>query len=76
MPQHHRIQSPPLDTNDLAQGKVLFHLMEGDRTLHLRIHDCNQIFLRPGLYEQVLFYDRLKSTSPRYRCSTSGQATA
>ncbi len=64
MPQRHRIQFPPLDANDLAQNEVVFHLIEGDRTLRLRFHDYDQIYLRPGLYEQV-FYDRLKCTSPK-----------
>ena len=64
MPQRHRIQFPPRDANNLEQDEVTFHLVEGDRRLELRFHDYDQIYLRPGLYEQV-FYDRLKCTSPK-----------
>jgi predicted TPR repeat methyltransferase len=64
MPQRHRIQFPPRDANDLEQDEVTFHVVEGERRLELRFHDYDQIYLRPGLYEQV-FYDRLKCTSPK-----------
>lgn len=64
MPQRHRIQFPPQDANNLGQDEVSFHLVEGDRRLTLRFHDYDQIYLRPGLYEQV-FYDRLKCSSPK-----------
>ncbi len=64
MPQRHRIQFPPRDANELEQDEVTFHVVEGERRLELRFHDYDQIYLRPGLYEQV-FYDRLKCTSPK-----------
>lgn len=67
MPQRHRIQFPSRDANNLEQDEVTFHLLEGDRRLELRFHDYDQIYLRPGLYEQV-FYDRLKCTSPSKVC--------
>ncbi|MCA9044783.1 MAG: class I SAM-dependent methyltransferase [Planctomycetaceae bacterium] len=64
MPHRHRIQFPPADANDLAQDEVTFHLIEeGDVKTEIRFHDYDQIYLRPGLYEQI-FYDRLKCTSP------------
>ncbi|WP_145120995.1 class I SAM-dependent DNA methyltransferase [Rosistilla oblonga] len=64
MPHRHRIQFPPHDANNLEQDEVTFHVVEGERRLELRFHDYDQIYLRPGLYEQV-FYDRLKCTSPK-----------
>lgn len=39
-------------------------MMEGERELELRFHDYDEIYLRPGLYEQ-LFYERLKCSSPK-----------
>lgn len=64
MSQRHRIQFPKIDANDLGQDEVSFHVIEGDRSRELRFHDYDQIYLRPGLYEQ-LFYDRLKCSSPK-----------
>ena len=43
---------------------MTFTLVEDGRKTPIRFHDYDQIYLRPGLYEQ-LFYDRLKCTSPR-----------
>lgn len=63
MMNRHRIQFPPLDAAQKAQNEVYFQLIEGDRALRMRFHDYDQIYQRPGLYEQ-LFYDRLKCTSP------------
>ena len=64
MTNRHRIQFPAHDAKDLEQDEIKFRLIEGDRQLELRFHDYDQIYLRPGLYEQ-LFYDRLKCTSPK-----------
>lgn len=64
MPQRHRIQFPQSDANHLEQDEVTFHVVESERRLKLRFHDYDQIYQRPGLYEQV-FYDRLKCTSPK-----------
>ena len=63
MTNRHRIQFPSHDAKDLEQDEITFRLIEGERQLELRFHDYDQIYLRPGLYEQ-LFYDRLKCTSP------------
>lgn len=63
MPNRHRIQFPPHDANELGQDEVTFQLLEGKQASELRFHDYHEIYLRPGLYEQ-LFYDRLKCTSP------------
>lgn len=64
MPIRHRIQFPPRDAHKLEQDEVTFTIIENDRKVHLRFHDYDQIYQRPGLYEQV-FYDRLKCNSPR-----------
>jgi len=63
MPARHRIQFPPTAGHDLGQDETSFFLVEHDSKTELRFHDYDQIYLRPGLYEQ-LFYDRLKCKSP------------
>lgn len=63
MLQRHRIQFPPQDANHLGQDEVSFYLLEEDRKTRIRFHDYDEIYQRPGLYEQV-FYDRLKCSSP------------
>jgi predicted TPR repeat methyltransferase len=64
MPGRHRISFPPEDAKELGQDEAFFYLIEDNRRLRLRLHDYHQIYLRPGLYEQ-LFYDRLKCSSPK-----------
>ncbi len=64
MPQRHRIQFPPTDSKELAQDEVSFFLTESDRKLRIRFHAYDEIYQRPGLYEQI-FYDRLKCSSPK-----------
>ncbi|MCH1505280.1 MAG: class I SAM-dependent methyltransferase [Verrucomicrobiales bacterium] len=62
--QRYRVQFPPSDAHDLDQDEVVFHIIEkGGQKTDIRFHDYDQIYGRPGLYEQ-LFYDRLKCTSP------------
>ncbi|MGD1866256.1 MAG: class I SAM-dependent DNA methyltransferase [Phormidesmis sp.] len=64
MLSRHRIRFPQHDANQLGQDEVTFQVIEGQERHKLRFHDYSQIYLRPGLYEQ-LFYDRLKCTSPQ-----------
>ncbi len=64
MPSRYHIQFPQNDANDLNQDEVAFFLVEGDQRLQLRFHDYDQIYRRPGLYEQI-FYERLKCNSPQ-----------
>jgi predicted TPR repeat methyltransferase len=64
MPKRHQIQFPPREAYNLDQDEVYFYVIEGGKKLRLRFHDYDQIYLRPGLYEQ-LFYDRLKCSSPK-----------
>ncbi len=63
MSNRHRIKFPPSSSSNVEQDNVAFEVIDGDSKLKLRFHDYDQIYLRPGLYEQI-FYDRLKCTSP------------
>jgi len=61
----YHIQFPAAQAHDLDQDQVAFHLIEkGGEKVKIRFHDYDEIYKRPGLYEQ-LFYDRLKCNSPR-----------
>lgn len=64
MLQRYRIQFPAQESSSIGQDEVCFHLIEDNQRLKLRLHDYDQIYLRPNLYEQ-LFYDRLKCSSPK-----------
>ena len=48
----------------MGQDEVFFSVIEDGNDTRLRFHDYDQIYLRPGLYEQI-FYERLKCTSPQ-----------
>ena len=62
--KRYRVQFPPAEAHTLAQDEVSFRIIEdGNQEVSIRFHDYDQIYLRPGLYEQ-LFYDRLKCISP------------
>ncbi len=63
MPVRHRIHFPPQNATHIAQDEVFFYVVENGKKTRLRLHDYEEIYGRPGLYEQ-LFYDRLKCTSP------------
>jgi SAM-dependent methyltransferase len=63
-PPIHNISFPVTEPGVLAQDEAYFLLREGERDLRLRFHDYDEIYRRPGLYEQ-LFYERLRCTSPR-----------
>jgi len=63
MQKRHRIQFPPLEANHLAQDEAFFYLFNSHRKDKIRLHDYDEIYKTPGLYEQ-LFYDRLKCQSP------------
>ena len=58
-----RIQFPPSDSEKLAQDEIFFTLIEDGEEKRLRFHDYDEIYKRPGLYEQ-LFYERLGCNSP------------
>jgi trans-aconitate methyltransferase len=63
MPKRYRIQFPPADSVQLGQDEVFFTLVGDGEAKRLRFHDYDEIYKRPGLYEQ-LFYDRLRCNSP------------
>ena len=64
MHKRHRIQFPCIDVKKVNQDEAYFYLLESDKKKTIRFHDYNEIYLRPGLYEQ-LFYERLKCQSPQ-----------
>ncbi len=63
MLNNYRLKFPPEQEHDLGQDEAYFYLTEGENTEKMLFHDYDQIFSKPGLYEQ-LFYSRLKCTSP------------
>ncbi len=63
MSKRYRIQFPPSDSEKLGQDEVLFTLIEDGEEKRFRFHDYDEIYKRPGLYEQ-LFYERLRCNSP------------
>ena len=63
MSKRYRIQFPPSNSEKLAQDEIFFTLTEDGEEKRLRFHDYNEIYKRPGLYEQ-LFYERLRCNSP------------
>lgn len=63
MSPRYRIRFPRTDSSELAQDEAYFFLLEGDDSTKIRFHDYDEIYSRPGLYEQ-LFYHRLKCKSP------------
>ncbi len=64
MTKRYRLQFPQEQEHQLTQAEAYFSVIENGRPVRLRFHDYQEIFSRPGLYEQ-LFYDRLKCTSPQ-----------
>ncbi len=61
--KRNRVRFPSTGTQRLDQDEVFFYLDEGDESRKIRFHDYDEIYRRPGLYEQI-FYDRLKCQSP------------
>ena len=59
----HRIQFPKPESSSLNQDEAWFYLQDSDDQRKIRFHDYDEIYKKPGLYEQI-FYDRLKCTSP------------
>ncbi len=64
MKNRHHVRFSPTKGHDLAQDEAYFLLTELGREYKFRFHDYDQIYSRPGLYEQI-FYDRLRCTSPK-----------
>ena len=63
MRRRHQIKFSPIEGHDLGQDEVFFYIVENGEEIRLRFHDYDEIYARPGLYEQI-FYDRLKCSSP------------
>ncbi|TWT39863.1 Trans-aconitate 2-methyltransferase [Thalassoglobus neptunius] len=63
MQKRYQIQFPPQQSHHLGQDEVTFLLTEDGQEKKIRFHDYDEIYLRPGLYEQI-FYERLKCSSP------------
>lgn len=75
------VQLPCCEDRSMGQDEAYFYLTEGGDRKKIRFHDYDEIYRRPGLYEQ-LFYDRLKCTSParmaewlRKSCEEAGAET-
>ncbi|MEY2976216.1 MAG: class I SAM-dependent DNA methyltransferase [Prochlorotrichaceae cyanobacterium] len=64
MQKRNRLKFPASDTLSLEQDQAYFLLLENEEERKIRFHDYDEIYRRPGLYEQ-LFYDRLKCSSPK-----------
>jgi len=62
--KRHNVQFPAINANHLDQDESFFYLIRGDEKEKILFHDYDKIYNIPGLYEQ-LFYDRLKSNSPK-----------
>ena len=60
----YKISFPRPTDKTLAQNEAFFYLRENGDKRKLRFHDYDELYKRPGLYEQ-LFYDRLKCSSPQ-----------
>lgn len=63
----YNIKFPPTEPHQLDQDEAYFFITENGAETKLRFHDYDEIYRRPGLYEQ-LFYERLKCNSPRKAC--------
>ena len=64
MESRYRVSFPAIEPHDLAQDEAFYYLEENGKELNLRFHDYDELYRRPGLYEQ-LFYGRLKCISPQ-----------
>ena len=79
--RRYQIQFPPTDLRELSQDEVYFYLLDDNGgKKKIRLHDYDQLYTTPGLYEQVV-YERLKCQSPttvaavlKYALSQSDQS--
>jgi SAM-dependent methyltransferase len=62
--QQYNIKLPATEPHQLSQDEAFFYLIENGKEIKLRFHDYNDMYKRPGLYEQ-LYYQRLKCNSPK-----------
>lgn len=59
-----QIEFPAKENGQLPQDAEWCHLHIDNQLRHLRLHDYDEIYAVPGLYEH-LFYERLKCCSPQ-----------
>lgn len=64
MESKYKVSFPSIEPHELAQDESFYYLEENGQELKLRFHDYDELYRRPGLYEQ-LFYGRLKCISPQ-----------
>ncbi|OPY65634.1 MAG: Methyltransferase domain protein [Syntrophorhabdaceae bacterium PtaU1.Bin034] len=60
----YNIKFPVTEPHRLRQDEAFCYLVENGHETQLRFHEYDEIYKRPGLYEQ-LFYHRLKCNSPK-----------
>lgn len=65
MRERHKILFPINNSEELDQDEAFFYIEENNEKKKLRFHDYDEIYKRPGLYEE-LFYERLKCQSPKF----------
>lgn len=61
--KRYNIKFPITEPHQLNQDEAFCYLVENSHEIKLRFHEYDEIYKKPGLYEQ-LFYDRLKCSSP------------
>ncbi len=64
MESKYRVRFPAIEPHELDQDESFYYLEENGQELQLLFHDYDELYRRPGLYEQ-LFYGRLKCVSPQ-----------
>lgn len=60
----HSVRFPKEPSSEFDQNQAFFFLKEDGEERKIRFHDYDEIYDRPGLYEQ-LFYERLQCSSPK-----------
>ncbi len=74
---YYRIRFPRESSRELGQNQAFFFVGDPgtDDDVKLRFHDYDDIYGRPGLYEQ-LFYERLQCVSPNMVANRLARAIA
>ncbi len=62
--RYYSIKFPITSPHQLEQDEAYFYISENGEENKFRFHDYEELYKRPGLYEQ-LFYHRLKCNSPK-----------
>lgn len=64
MKSRYKVTFPAIEPHKLDQDEAFYYIEEDGKELKFRFHQYDELYRRPGLYEQV-FYDRLKCNSPQ-----------